>query len=213
MSFDNPSILISRNLNLLEYQSKGLLENYGVTVQKFKMAGNADEVKMGVSKINDVHLKSSCWRWSYTYNTAGWEDSQIVPMWGIRHQGPGSCRRSWQRSLWQRVQGDKIQHCIRGRKRFILIREVCTWPRTPVWWQVFAMPWLETSWSPSRLHLRESLLARLLNLAVGFCFSICDLKVMVAEAIDITRETYFCIAMDRDSNGPVIVARWEIALK
>ena len=30
---------------------------------------------------------------------------------------------------------------------------------------------------------------------------------MVAEAIDITRETYFCIAMDRDSNGPVIVAR------
>ena len=34
----------TRNLNLLEYQSKGLLENYGVTVQKFKMAGNADEV-------------------------------------------------------------------------------------------------------------------------------------------------------------------------
>ena len=42
--FVNPCILISRNLNLLEYQSKGLLENYGVTVQKFKMAGNADEV-------------------------------------------------------------------------------------------------------------------------------------------------------------------------
>ena len=31
-------------------------------------------------------------------------------------------------------------------------------------------------------------------------------KVMVAEAIDITRETYFCILMDRESNGPVIVA-------
>ena len=30
-------------------------------------------------------------------------------------------------------------------------------------------------------------------------------KVMVAEAIDITRETYFCILMDRESNGPVIV--------
>ena len=28
---------------------------------------------------------------------------------------------------------------------------------------------------------------------------------MVAEAIDITRETYFCILMDRESNGPVIV--------
>merc|ERR1719293_148288 len=31
-------------------------------------------------------------------------------------------------------------------------------------------------------------------------------KVMVAEAIDITRETYFCILMDREYNGPVIVA-------
>ena len=29
---------------------------------------------------------------------------------------------------------------------------------------------------------------------------------MVAEAIDITRETYFCILMDRESNGPVIIA-------
>jgi succinyl-CoA synthetase beta subunit len=32
------------------------------------------------------------------------------------------------------------------------------------------------------------------------------LQVMVAEAIDITRETYFCILMDRESNGPVLVA-------
>jgi succinyl-CoA synthetase beta subunit len=31
-------------------------------------------------------------------------------------------------------------------------------------------------------------------------------KVMVAEAIDITRETYFCIVMDREFMGPVIVA-------
>ena len=31
-------------------------------------------------------------------------------------------------------------------------------------------------------------------------------KVMVAEAIDIVRETYFCILMDREYNGPVIVA-------
>ncbi len=31
-------------------------------------------------------------------------------------------------------------------------------------------------------------------------------KVMVAEAIDITRETYFCLLMDRETNGPVIVA-------
>ena len=32
-----------RNLNLLEYQAKGLLQEYDVTVQKFRMASNADE--------------------------------------------------------------------------------------------------------------------------------------------------------------------------
>lgn len=30
-------------------------------------------------------------------------------------------------------------------------------------------------------------------------------KVMVAEALDLARETYFAILMDRDSNGPVMV--------
>ena len=33
----------TRNLNLLEYQSKGLLLDYGVTVQKFKMATSEAE--------------------------------------------------------------------------------------------------------------------------------------------------------------------------
>lgn len=31
-------------------------------------------------------------------------------------------------------------------------------------------------------------------------------KVMVAKSINITRETYVCILMDRDSNGPVLIA-------
>lgn len=31
-------------------------------------------------------------------------------------------------------------------------------------------------------------------------------KVMVAESVNITRETYLCILMDRQHNGPVIVA-------
>lgn len=31
-------------------------------------------------------------------------------------------------------------------------------------------------------------------------------KVMVAKSVNITRETYVCIVMDRDSNGPVLVA-------
>ena len=35
-----------RDLNLLEYQSKGLLQNYDVTVQKFRVATNAEEAKL-----------------------------------------------------------------------------------------------------------------------------------------------------------------------
>lgn len=31
-------------------------------------------------------------------------------------------------------------------------------------------------------------------------------KVMVAESVNIIRETYFCILLDRQRNGPVIVA-------
>lgn len=31
-------------------------------------------------------------------------------------------------------------------------------------------------------------------------------KVMVAESVNIKRETYFCILLDRQANGPVIVA-------
>ncbi|TNN26375.1 Succinyl-CoA ligase [GDP-forming] subunit beta, mitochondrial [Liparis tanakae] len=33
----------------------------------------------------------------------------------------------------------------------------------------------------------------------------CRVQVMVAEALDITRETYFAILMDRACNGPVMV--------
>ena len=39
-----PNLSVVRNLNLLEYQAKGLLEDYGVTIQKFKMASNPQEV-------------------------------------------------------------------------------------------------------------------------------------------------------------------------
>jgi hypothetical protein len=34
-----------RNLNLLEYQSKALLESSGVAIQKFRVVQNVEEVK------------------------------------------------------------------------------------------------------------------------------------------------------------------------
>ena len=40
-----------------------------------------------------------------------------------------------------------------------------------------------------------------------FCFLLhcIDFQVMVAEALNISRETYFAILMDRACNGPVMV--------
>ena len=35
-----------RDLNLLEYQAKGLLQDYEVTVQKFRVASNANEAEV-----------------------------------------------------------------------------------------------------------------------------------------------------------------------
>ena len=41
-----------RNLNLLEYQSKELLDKHGVTVQKFKMAESAEQAKEAVQTFS-----------------------------------------------------------------------------------------------------------------------------------------------------------------
>ena len=41
-----------RNLNLLEYQSKELLDKHGVTVQKFKMAESAEQAKEAVKTFS-----------------------------------------------------------------------------------------------------------------------------------------------------------------
>lgn len=38
-----------------------------------------------------------------------------------------------------------------------------------------------------------------------FSLLLCHVQVMVAEALDISRETYFAILMDRSCNGPVMV--------
>ena len=42
--FTSTFTFLHRSLNLLEYQAKGLLEDYGVTVQRFKVASSAEEV-------------------------------------------------------------------------------------------------------------------------------------------------------------------------
>jgi len=143
-----PSALNSvqtRNLNLLEYQSKGLLLDYGVTVQKFKMATNETEASSIPSEFpcDEYVIKA-----------------QVLA--GGRGKG----------------------HFDNGFKGGVHLT------KDPA-----KVPSLCTAMIGNRLITKQTP-------PDGIPVS----KVMVAEAIDITRETYFCIVMDREHNGPVIVA-------
>jgi len=135
----------SRNLNLLEYQSKGLLLDYDVTVQKFMMATNdAEAAKIPAEFPCDEYVIKA----------------QVLA--GGRGKG----------------------HFDNGFKGGVHLTKD---PK--------AVPELCTAMIGHKLITKQTPPG-------GIPVS----KVMVAEAIDITRETYFCIVMDREHNGPVIVA-------
>jgi len=132
-------------LDLLEYQSKGLLEDYGVTVQKFKMASNKEEAAAipGAFPCEEYVIKA-----------------QVLA--GGRGKG------TFDNGFKGGVHLTKDPAVVAGLCNAMIGNRLVT-KQTP----------------PAGIPVS---------------------KVMVAEAIDITREAYFCIAMDRDSNGPVIVA-------
>jgi len=134
-----------RNLNLLEYQAKGLLQDYGVTVQKFKVASNTAEA-------DSISKEFPCPEYVIK--------AQVLA--GGRGKG----------------------HFDNGFKGGVHLTK-----------------------DPSKVSsLCTSMIGNKLITKQTPPEGIPVSKVMVAEAIDITRETYFCILMDREYNGPVIVA-------
>lgn len=135
-----------RDLNLLEYQSKGLLQKYNVTVQDFRVASTEDEAKKICSTFpcEEYVIKAQV--------LAGGR--------GKGHFEPNGFKGG--------------VHLTKEPQK---------------------VPDLVTSMLGNRLITKQTP-------PDGIPVS----KVMVAEAIDITRETYFCILMDRESNGPVLVA-------
>merc|ERR1711981_1072907 len=134
-----------RDLNLLEYQSKGLLQKYNVTVQDFRVASTEDEAKQicGAFPCAEYVIKA-----------------QVL----AGGRGKGHFDNGFKGGVHLTKEPEKV-------------------------------PNLVTSMLGNRLITKQTP-------PDGIPVS----KVMVAEAIDITRETYFCILMDRESNGPVIVA-------
>ena len=138
---------LQRNLNLLEYQSKGLLQEYDVTVQKFRVASTADEA---VQIPQEFPCKE------YVIK------AQVL----AGGRGKGHFDNGFKGGVHLTKEAEKVPELVNSMIGHRLITK-----QTP----------------PDGIPVS---------------------KVMVAEAIDIVRETYFCILMDREYNGPVIVARY-----
>jgi len=134
-----------RDLNLLEYQSKGLLQDYEVTVQKFRVASNANEAENIPKEFpcNEYVIKA-----------------QVL----AGGRGKGHFDNGFKGGVHLTKEASKVPELVNAMIGNKLITK-----QTP----------------PEGIPVS---------------------KVMVAEAIDIVRETYFCILMDREHNGPVIVA-------
>lgn len=134
-----------RNLNLLEYQAKGLLQDFEVTVQKFRVASNADEA-------GKIPKEFPCKEYVIK--------AQVL----AGGRGKGHFDNGFKGGVHLTKDASKVPELVKSMIGHRLITK-----QTP----------------PDGIPVN---------------------KVMVAEAIDIVRETYFCILMDRESNGPVIVA-------
>ncbi|XP_078732753.1 succinate--CoA ligase [GDP-forming] subunit beta, mitochondrial [Lampetra fluviatilis] len=139
-----PAALSVRWLNLQEYQSKKLMAEYGVTVQRFDVAGSAEEALDVAKKLKARELVLK---------------AQILA--GGRGKG------SFSSGLKGGVHLTKDPQVVKDLSAKMLGFNLVT-KQTP----------------------KE-----------GVCVS----KVMIAEALDISRETYLAILMDRTFNGPVLV--------
>jgi len=139
------AITSTRNLNLLEFQAKGLLQDYDVTVQKFRMATTEAEAKA-------IPAAFPC-------------DEYVIKAQVLAGgRGKGTFDTGFKGGV--RLTKDPSE-----------------------------VPGLCTAMIGNKLVTKQTP-------KDGIPVS----SVMVAEAIDITRETYFCILLDREHNGPVIVA-------
>ncbi|XP_037045896.1 succinate--CoA ligase [GDP-forming] subunit beta, mitochondrial [Bradysia coprophila] len=134
-----------RYLNLLEYQSKGLLEESGVAIQRFRvLEGSQDDLKvLDQFKVPEYVVKA-----------------QIL----AGGRGKGHFSNGFKGGVHITKNADEVLSLVDkmvGQK-------------------------LITNQTP-----QDGILVK---------------KVMVASSVNIVRETYLCIVMDRESNGPVLVA-------
>lgn len=137
-------IVTSRNLNLLEYQSKKLLEQSGVAIQAFRvLEGRKDEAVLKDFNVNEYVVKA-----------------QIL----AGGRGKGHFDNGFKGGV----------HITKDRSQVIPLVEKMVGAK------------LITKQTP-----KDGILVK---------------QVMVADSINIVRETYLSIVMDREHNGPVLIA-------
>ncbi|XP_054280177.1 succinate--CoA ligase [GDP-forming] subunit beta, mitochondrial [Macrosteles quadrilineatus] len=134
-----------RHLNLLECHSKNLLQNFGVSVQKFEIVENEGDLKNLKTKFKV-------------------DEYVIKAMILAGGRGLGHFDNGFKGGVHLTKDPEKLEGIVSKMVGHRLITK-----QTP----------------------KDGILVK---------------KVMVAESVNIHRETYFCILMDRQSNGPVIVA-------
>lgn len=134
-----------RYLNLLEYQSKALLESSGVAIQKFRVVENIEEAKQLTQnfKVDEYVIKAQV-------HAGG--------------RGRGHFDSGFKGGVHVTKDPAKVVEIVGKMLGHRLITK-----QTP----------------------KEGIFVK---------------KVMIAESVNITRETYICILMDRGFNGPVIIA-------
>jgi len=133
-----------RHLNLLEYQSKELLQQSGVAIQKFRvLEGSTDGKKLDDFNVPEYVVKA-----------------QIL----AGGRGKGHFSNGFKGGV----------HITKNRNEVLLLVGKMVGQN------------LITNQTPP-----DGILVK---------------KVMVANSVNIVRETYVCIVMDRDNNGPVLIA-------
>ncbi|KAL7288722.1 hypothetical protein TKK_0017447 [Trichogramma kaykai] len=139
------AVMPVRNLNLLEYQSKEILRDSGVSVQNFAVIDNAQSTNNAIKQLSaqEYVIKAQVLAGG---RGKGWFDNGF--------------KGGVQITKDPKAVGDYVKKMLGHR----LITKQTT---------------------------KDGILVQ---------------KVMIAESVDIIKETYICILMDRSHNGPVLIA-------
>ncbi|XP_032664780.1 succinate--CoA ligase [GDP-forming] subunit beta, mitochondrial-like isoform X1 [Odontomachus brunneus] len=135
----------TRNLNLLEYQSKELLRDCGVSVQNFAIVDDLTKTSSALEKLHEGEYVIK---------------AQVL----AGGRGKGWFDNGFKGGVHLTRDRDIVSNYVKNMLGHRLITKQTSKDGIPVQ------------------------------------------KIMIAESVDIARETYICILMDREYNGPVLIA-------